>query len=88
MPTPAAIINGAIVAATAVVPGVKYDWIEIKETGERYQFNNPDNDGCYHTAFPFDFTFYTSGLYQSGRLDQRDAVLHRRLDRRHLSHVT
>ncbi len=43
-----------------VVPGVKYDWIEIKDTGERYQFNQPDNDGCYHTAFPFDFTYYTT----------------------------
>ena len=43
-----------------VVPGVKYDWIEIKDTGERYQIDEPDNAGCYHTAFPFDFTFYTS----------------------------
>ncbi len=43
-----------------VIPGVKYNWVEIKDTGERYQFAEPDNEGCYHTAFPFDFTFYTS----------------------------
>ena len=41
------------------VPGVTYDWIEIEKTGRRFAFNNVDNDGCYHTAFPFDFTYFT-----------------------------
>ena len=41
------------------VPGVKYDWIEIEHTGRRFAIYNVDKDGCYHTAFPFDFTYYT-----------------------------
>jgi len=40
------------------VPGVKYDWIEIAQTGQPYGFFSPDNDRCYHAAFPFDFHFY------------------------------
>ncbi len=48
------------------VPGVKYDWIEIENTGRPFAFNNVDNDGCYHTAFPFDFTYYTDVYTKAG----------------------
>ena len=41
-----------------VVPGVKYNWIEIEQTGRPFAFNSVDNDGCYHAAFPFPFAYY------------------------------
>ena len=47
------------------MPGVAFDWIEIASTGTEYAFFTPDNDRCYHTAFPFDFTLYGRHLTQA-----------------------
>ncbi len=49
-----------------VVPGVKYDWIEIGETGLQMGFYAPSMGKCYPVPIPFGFNFYGTYYTQAG----------------------
>jgi uncharacterized repeat protein (TIGR01451 family) len=49
-----------------VVPGVKYDWIEISETGLQMGFYVPTAGKCYPVPIPFGFNFYGTTYTQAG----------------------
>jgi uncharacterized repeat protein (TIGR01451 family) len=49
-----------------VVPGVKYDWIEISETGIQMGFYGPNSGKCYPVPIPFGFNFYGTYYTQAG----------------------
>jgi uncharacterized repeat protein (TIGR01451 family) len=49
-----------------IVPGVKYDWIEISETGIQMGFYSPNSGKCYPVPFPFGFNFYGTYYTQAG----------------------
>ncbi len=49
-----------------VVPGVKYDWVEISETGTQMGFYGPDSGKCYPVPIPFGFNFYGTYCTQAG----------------------
>jgi uncharacterized repeat protein (TIGR01451 family) len=48
------------------VPGVKYDWIEISETGIQMGFYSPNSGKCYPVPVPFGFNFYGAYYTQAG----------------------
>jgi uncharacterized repeat protein (TIGR01451 family) len=49
-----------------VVPGVKYDWIEISQTGLQMGFYAPSMGKCYPVPIPFGFNFYGTYYTQAG----------------------
>ena len=49
-----------------VLPGVKYDWIEISETGIQMGFYAPNSGKCYPVPIPFGFNFYGTYYTQAG----------------------
>lgn len=49
-----------------VLPGVKYDWIEISETGIQMGFHSPTSGKCYPVPIPFGFNFYGTYYTQAG----------------------
>jgi uncharacterized repeat protein (TIGR01451 family) len=48
------------------VPGVKYDWIEISQTGIQMGFYSPNSGKCYPVPIPFGFNFYGTYYTQAG----------------------
>jgi hypothetical protein len=48
------------------VPGVKYDWLEIKDTGLPMSFYAPNMGKCFPVPIPFDFNFYGNTYTQAG----------------------
>jgi hypothetical protein len=48
------------------VPGVKYDWIEISDTGIQIGFYAPNSGKCYPVPIPFGFNFYGTSYTQAG----------------------
>ncbi|HJW82861.1 MAG TPA: hypothetical protein VJ754_01030, partial [Anaerolineae bacterium] len=55
------------------LPGVKYEWIEISETGRQMGFYSPNYGRCYPVPFPFGFNFY--GTHYSESAVQIDGTL-------------
>jgi uncharacterized repeat protein (TIGR01451 family) len=49
-----------------VVPSVKYDWIEISQTGIQMGFYSPNVGKCYPVPIPFGFNFYGTYYTQAG----------------------
>ena len=49
-----------------VVPGVKYDWVEISDTGIQMGFYSPNTGKCYPVPIPFGFNFYGTYYTQAG----------------------
>ncbi len=49
-----------------VLPGVKYDWLEISETGIQMGFYGPNSSKCYPVPIPFGFNFYGTYYTQAG----------------------
>ena len=48
------------------VPGVKYAWLEIKDTGLPLSFYAPNMGKCFPVPIPFDFNFYGNTYTQAG----------------------
>ncbi len=48
------------------VPGVKYDWLEISQSGILMGFYSPNSGKCYPVPIPFGFNFYGTYYTQAG----------------------